>query len=507
MLTDVTPAVTRALQEAQAIALQQDLAEVLPWHLLQGLLVEEEGRACLELVKAGLDLQKYLGNAGGIPRAVAGGAGENKLPLSPGGKNILTRSRKLAWELAGDGIITSDQLLLVLLEVDEGLRAGLEACGLDWDRLQEKIRASEGPPLQLEEPLQLGEMIEQVRAARILDASANRAREALRVVEDYCRFVLDDSFLTGELKTLRHSLTEILGSLPLNSLLANRETLRDVGTELTTPREQERHSLRAVVQANLKRLQEALRSLEEYGKLHHASVGQALEKLRYRSYTLEKAIIPRGSAQQRLAETRLYFLAGTCNCAASLSWTIQEAAEGGVQIFQLREKDLSDRELLGLARKVRHWTSNAGLLFIMNDRPDLARLAEADGVHLGQDDMSVKEARLILGPEALIGVSTHSVQQVRQAILDGADYLGVGPTFPSRTKDFAALAGLDLVRQAKAETSLPAFVLGGVHLDNLPEALAAGARRVAVSHVLGQAKDPRAVAQQFRLHLDHCLPQ
>src|SRR5439155_15936065 len=99
------------------------------------------------------------------------------------------------------------------------------------------------------------------------------------------------------------------------------------------------------------------------------------------------------------------------------------------------------------ARQVRRWTQQAGVLFIMNDRPDIARLVEADGVHLGQDELPVKEACRILGPDALIGVSTHNLVQLRQAILDGASYVGVGPTFPSETKQFEAYAGLQFVRQ------------------------------------------------------------
>src|SRR5262249_5069941 len=159
----------------------------------------------------------------------------------------------------------------------------------------------------------------------------------------------------------------------------------------------------------------------------------------------------------------------------------------------LREKGWSDRALLERAREVRRWTRRAGVLFILNDRPDLARLAEADGVHLGQDDLPVKEARRILGPDALIGVSTHNVEQLRQAILDGASYVGVGPTFSSGTKNFQELAGLEFVRQASALMSLPAFVIGGVNPRTVGEAVAAGARRVAVSQVIAQADDPRAV--------------
>ena len=167
-------------------------------------------------------------------------------------------------------------------------------------------------------------------------------------------------------------------------------------------------------------------------------------------------------------------------------------------VFQLREKSLPDRELLERARNVRRWTRQAGALFIVNDRPDIARLAEADGVHLGQDDLPVEAARRILGPDALIGVSTHSLEQVRRAVLDGADYLGVGPTFPSRTKAFDHFPGLDFVRSAAAETSLPAFALGGINLANVGQAVAAGATRVAVGAAVAPADDPAAVAGRLR---------
>jgi thiamine-phosphate pyrophosphorylase len=184
-------------------------------------------------------------------------------------------------------------------------------------------------------------------------------------------------------------------------------------------------------------------------------------------------------------------------CQAALDWTIQEAAAGGASIIQLREKGLDDRRLLERARDVRRWTRQAGVLFIVNDRPDVARLAEADGIHLGQEDMPVKDARRILGPDALIGVSTHNLEQVRQAVLDGASYIGIGPTFLSGTKEFAELAGLEFVRQATAETTLPAFVIGGVNRETIAAAVAAGARRVAVSQAVAQTDDPRSATAEL----------
>src|SRR5262249_34769517 len=188
----------------------------------------------------------------------------------------------------------------------------------------------------------------------------------------------------------------------------------------------------------------------------------AVEALRYRAYTLERALLLGEDARLRLASVQLYVLVGSGQCRHPLPDVVREAAAGGVQMFQLREKGVDDRTLLERAREVRRLTAQAGGPVILNDRPDLARLCEADGVHLGQDDVPVREARRILGPEPLIGVSTHNLEQLRRAILDGASYIGVGPTFPSGTKNFPHLAGLDYVRQAGGESSLPAFATGGL---------------------------------------------
>jgi thiamine-phosphate pyrophosphorylase len=492
MLPELTPAVDRAVAAARALA---GGADVRPLHLLHELLAEDEGRAATLLRQAGVDpaaARTLLADL--AARGSGGGAGI---------ASILELARDLSAELYVERIVASDALLLVLLREEADLRAALEALGLDFARLEAPLAALRKPPIRLDEPLHLAEPTEQIDTARILDAAANRAREALRVIEDYCRFALDDAFLSGELKRLRHDLAAALATVPAGRLLEARETLRDVGTVISTEREGQRRSPREVAQANLKRLQEALRTLEEFGKLYGPDLGQGVEALRYRSYTLERAILAGTDARQRLADARLYVLLTRSRCAAALDWTIREAAAGGATVFQLREKGRGDRELLELARDVRRWTREAGALFLVNDRPDVARLAEADGVHLGQDDMPVKEARRILGPDTLIGVSTHDVAQLRQAILDGASYVGVGPTFASGTKEFAELAGLDFVRRASAETSLPAFVIGGVTAATICQAVAAGARRVAVSQAVCEADDPQTVAAQLLHALSH----
>jgi thiamine-phosphate pyrophosphorylase len=409
----------------------------------------------------------------------------------------MIRARDLAVLHADEGTISTDHVLLALLTEDDVLRKELEGFGFDHDRLQAHIVGTSSP-LVMDEPFLLEEPAEEVDTSRILDASANRSREALRVLEDHARFALNDAFLCRQWKQLRHDLAQALRLLPESLLLEARDTLHDVGTAISTEQEWQRTSLHAVVQSNVKRLQEALRSLEEYGKIVAVEFAQQIEKIRYQSYTLEGAVVQGGKSRERLADAQLYVLVTDSLCRASLVGTVKEAALGGAQIIQLREKDLDDRTLLARARDVREVTRSSGVLFIVNDRPDIARLADADGVHLGQDDLPIREARRILGPGALIGVSTHNLDQVRRAILEGADYIGVGPTFPSQTKDFDACAGMGFVQQALAETSLAAFAIGGIDLHNVGQIRAAGARRIAVSRAICKADDPRAVAGQLR---------
>jgi thiamine-phosphate pyrophosphorylase len=490
MLPELSPAVERALEAARALAHDVGAQEARPLYLLYGLLAEEEGRAATLVREAGADPAAARAALADLAARTAAAAGR---PVAP----LIEQARELAGELYLERIVTGDALLLVLLREEPELRQSLEAIGLDFARLEAPVLALRKPPIAPDEPLHLMEPTEQIDTARVLDAAANRAREALRVVEDYCRFALDDAFLTSEGKRLRHDLAAALADVPAGRLLEARETVRDVGTTIATESEGRRHSPREVALVNLKRLQEALRTLEEFGKLHGPDLGRTVEALRYRSYTLERAILLGTDVRQRLAGARLYVLLTRARCAAALDWTIAEAAVGGATMFQLREKGRGDRELLELARDVRRWTRKAGALFIVNDRPDIARLAEADGVHLGQDDMPLKEARRIVGPDALIGVSTHDIEQLRRAVLDGASYVGIGPTFASGTKDFAELAGLDFVWQATAETSLPAFVIGGVSAKTIGAAVAAGARRIAVSQAICAADDPQAAAAEL----------
>ncbi|MDZ4658274.1 MAG: thiamine phosphate synthase [Bythopirellula sp.] len=334
---------------------------------------------------------------------------------------------------------------------------------------------------------------------RILDAAANRAAEGLRVVEDFTRFVLDDAHLTRLLKELRHELADTINTLPRSDRHAIRETQHDVGTAISTATENVRTDAVDVCEASCERVKQSLRSLEEFSKTIAPTTANRFEALRYRWYTLEKALTTRLRFSDELEHAKLCVLInGTFPIEK-----VHQLVNSGVGMIQLREKNLNDSELLKLARslcdaaKVPCQNGGAMCLVIINDRSDIAAAANADGVHLGQDDLPVREARRILGPRKIIGVSTHNIEQARAAVLEGANYLGVGPTFPSTTKAFETFPGTALLKQVAEEISLPAFAIGGITLENLPEVLATGIKRVAVSGAIAKAEEAGNAAHEF----------
>jgi thiamine-phosphate pyrophosphorylase len=201
--------------------------------------------------------------------------------------------------------------------------------------------------------------------------------------------------------------------------------------------------------------------------------------------------------ERLLADARVYVLVDGCASPEEFQQLTGGLVDAHVGAIQLRDKRLPDRELLDRARLLRTITSGTSTLFIINDRPDLALLVRADGVHVGQEDLRVAEVRKIVGPELLVGVSTHNLRQAREAARGQASYIGVGPTFASQTKQFDQFPGLELLRQVARQIDAPAFAIGGITLQRLENVLATGIRRVAVGAAITAVKDPTAVARQF----------
>ncbi len=334
---------------------------------------------------------------------------------------------------------------------------------------------------------------------RILDVNINRTREALRVVEDYARFVLDDGDAAGAIKRCRHQIGELVGALGADKLLAARDIVNDVGRDLKTPAELRRASTEDVVRAAFGRLTESARVLGEYAKIVSQLAANAAEQLRYRLYELEQRIVLRGALRRRFRAVRLYVLLSAELCRRPWLEVAEAAIVGGAGCLQLREKGLSDAELLARAKQLRELTRRHGVLLAINDRPDIARLASADIVHVGQDDLSVRDARRIAGAAILVGKSTHTIQQFEAALAEEPDYLAVGPMFPSPTKPQNHIAGPNTLESLRSRTDLPLVAIGGINADNIAQLVAAGADCVAACAGVIGAQDvttaARALAQ------------
>ena len=195
--------------------------------------------------------------------------------------------------------------------------------------------------------------------------------------------------------------------------------------------------------------------------------------------------------RDRLARARLYLV-----CDRRPEAFLRAAVDGGVDVVQLRDKDATDEQVLEAAKVLRRVADEHGALFVVNDRPDLAVAADADGVHVGQDDTPVADARAIVGPERIVGLSTHSPDQIDAA--RGVDYIAVGPVYATPTKPGRPAVGLELIRHAATYAPEPWFAIGGIDRRTAGPVVAAGARRAVVVRAITEADDPGAAARALR---------
>jgi thiamine-phosphate pyrophosphorylase len=200
-----------------------------------------------------------------------------------------------------------------------------------------------------------------------------------------------------------------------------------------------------------------------------------------------------------LSRSRLYGILDLGYVEIGAGGKMAEAlVAGGVDLLQLRAKNHSPAEIETLAFELHPVLSERGVPLIINDHPQIARDVRADGVHLGQDDLRVAEARKIVGPECAVGKSTHSVDQAIRAFYDGADYIGFGPIFATPTKPDYPPIGLDDIAKVHESIPIPIFCIGGIKLDNLTKVIEAGARRVVIVSGLLQARDPAEYARSAK---------
>ena len=330
----------------------------------------------------------------------------------------------------------------------------------------------------------------ELRIAQILDANLDRAREGLRVLEDWARFGIGKDELVKELKNFR----QLLGKHHLKEYKDARNFSQDTSTGLTHFEQQNRKSINSLISANCARVQEALRVIEEYSRNINIELSSLASKIRYEIYQLE-IILLNCSSNEELMEfilkNNLYFIS---NQNPKVLQIIERVLEGGIKIIQHRFKDGSDFQNLQDAIKIRQLCTRHNALFIINDRVDIALACNADGVHLGQDDIDIKSARKILGFSKIIGVSANKRSEIESAIKNGADYLGIGPVFETKSKKEKIPLGIEKIKKITQMLSIPFFIIGGIKQENISTLRKNGFRKIALISEIANSVNPQEKA-------------
>ena len=340
---------------------------------------------------------------------------------------------------------------------------------------------------------------QQTAIYRILDANLDRAREGLRIIEEWCRFGLNNQGIVKQCKQMRQELAR----WHQPEYKAARDTINDVGTDLTHPQELNREDLNHLLQANLSRVQEALRVLEEYGKLSAPQFAASMKQMRYQTYTLESQLLLT-KTKQLLSQSSLYLVTSPVD---NLLAVVESALKGGLKLVQYRSKDAVDQIRWQEAKELKDLCHRYGAIFLVNDRLDIALGVDADGVHLGQTDLPVATARKILGADKIIGQSTTNPDEMAKALASDVDYIGVGPVHETPTKAGKKAAGLEYVRYAAQNATIPWFAIGGIDRSNVADVINAGAKAVAVVRAIMIANNPQEETEKLLTQIANCRSQ
>lgn len=337
-------------------------------------------------------------------------------------------------------------------------------------------------------------------AYRIIDANFNRAREALRVVEEYCRFSLDSKLLSARAKGLRHELCSVLSEIDAGALLASRDSAADVGVGTQVDGQLQRGGLEDCLTAGCKRLSEALRVLGEMISIENRALAARIERLRFEAYTLEKDIAVNSEPAAKYGRVRLYVVI-TSDVRDEILSIAARCAAGGADCIQMRAKGGDDQTLFATAVEFVKVCADGGALSVINDRPDIAIASGADGVHVGQEDLPVAVIRRLQARPLIIGKSTHAPEQLAGTIDEGVTYAALGPVFPTGTKPKVPAVTLDYVRRGVEMlegTGIANVAIGGITADNVGEVIAAGAGSIAVCAAATKVADPEGACRELK---------
>jgi thiamine-phosphate pyrophosphorylase len=345
---------------------------------------------------------------------------------------------------------------------------------------------------------------------RVIDANLNRSSEGLRVLEDVARFLLNDAELSQRLRTLRHDLAQETKSLSVG-LLSRRDSEHDVGARMGASYEPETkqslQDLSGLVTANIKRVEESLRALEELAKLPEISSmlnSARFEQMRFAIYTLERDLISRISRRDKVERMPgLYVILDRQFLGGRDEMDIAgQIIEGGASVIQLRDKQSKKGELLLVAQKLKELCSQTDVLFMINDYLDLAVAVDADGLHVGQEDLPLPVIRRELPIDKIVGCSVTTLSQATKAQAEGADYIAVGSIFPTATKKGATVVGVNMLKELKRTISTPLVAIGGINQNNIGEVVSAGADAVAVISAILSEKDVKGAVQKLIAKMD-----
>jgi len=335
---------------------------------------------------------------------------------------------------------------------------------------------------------------------RIIDANLNRASEGLHLLEELARMMLNDTALTQQLKTIRHEI--LRGDFAFNqTIVQSRDSVSDVGFDIEVAEDKERELPIAVV-ANARRVQEALRILEEVAKVPGTTPELDAEKFkqaRFALYTIEQELLSKMLRQEKKSQlTGLYAIIDSQFLGKRNHIKVaQEMIKGGANVIQLRDKPTPKAELLPVAQQLKRLCAEKGVLFIVNDHLDIALAASADGLHLGQGDLPIAVTRKLLTMDMILGCSVNTVEQAQKAEANGADYIAVGSMYPTTSKEKPIVVGVGRLKQVRGVVSLPLVAIGGINKDNASEVAANGADAVVVISAILGAKDIAEAARRI----------
>lgn len=321
---------------------------------------------------------------------------------------------------------------------------------------------------------------------RIIDANSNRIGEGLRVLEDTARFVLNNTDLSSRLKKLRHHIIGCMTTLG-DALLSPRDSDNDLGPSIEA---KSKHTdLSGLIAANCKRIEQALRSIEELAKLPELSDkldAAEICKARFTVYSIEREIhslLARYFIAKKI--TGVYAIIDTnLSACEDIQTVVESVIKGGATTVQLRDSRHGKGRKYDIAVRIKEICLRYGTLFIVNNDLDIALAADSDGIHIGQDDLPLPVVRKLLPVNKIIGCSTHNIEQALLAEQQNADYIGVGSVFPTLTKEDITVIGSDVLRSIRARVCIPVVAIGGINSQNITQVIEAGADAVAVISAL-----------------------